>query len=267
MALVAVLTGDPNVRLAVKGPLTETDAVAATRSWDRLTWLLRERPATAVVVDSEALHDPLTQYQALSELRRQFPSLSMLFMVRPGTDPVSLFRLGRAGLRSLVLIPLEAAAADVRGALRRALRTGTGALVTRAVSPFVPVREAIVVRTALEGAIRGWDTEEVSERLGVTRPHLSVRLRKVGLPPAGSLLMWAKMLHAARWLTDPGRTAESVSRQLDYSSGAAFRRALRSCVGATPTEVISRGGLRYVLGRFLDECALGGSVVFTRSVA
>ena len=147
------------------------------------------------------------------------------------------------------------------------MRTGTGALVARVVSPFVPVRESTALRVALDGATHGWDAEEVAARLGLTRPHLSVRLRAAGLPPAGHLLMWAKMLHGARWLTDPGRSAQSVSRQLEYSSGAAFRRALRTFVGATPTAVISRGGLRYVLARFLDECAFDSSLLFTRSVA
>jgi hypothetical protein len=58
-----------------------------------------------------------------------------------------------------------------------------------------------------------------------------------------------------------------VSRQLEYSSGAAFRRALRTYVGATPTEVKEQGGLRLVLGSFLDACGLSDSVVFDRSVA
>src|ERR671934_141929 len=47
---------------------------------------------------------------------------------------------------------------------------------------------------------------------------------------------------------EPGRTGESVSRQLEYSSGAAFRRALREYTGATPTHVAERGGLEFVLG-------------------
>jgi AraC-like DNA-binding protein len=191
----------------------------------------------------------------------------MVFVVRPGVDPVSLFRLGRAGLQSLVLVPLDPVALDVGNALRAAMRGGTGALVARAVSPFVPAREAAAVRATMECALRGWSTEDIASHLDLTRPHLSVRLKAAGLPSAGQLLVWAKLLHAGRWLTDPGRTAESISRQLEYSSGAAFRRALRTFVDATPTEVANKGGLRFVLGRFLDACAIGDTVVLTRSVA
>jgi len=267
MALVTVLTGDSKVRQAVRGPLPETHSVAATRSWDRLVWLVRERPATTAVVDSGALPVGLTEYQAVSELRRRFPSLSMVFVVRPGADPVSLFRLGRAGLRSLVLVSLDSVQEEVGAAVRTALRAGTSSLVTRAVSPFVPPREVSAVKTAMDAVLRGWGTEDVAARLGLTRPHLSVRLKAAGLPSAGQLLIWAKLLHAGRWLADPGRSAESVSRQLEYSSGAAFRRALRNFVHATPTRVADEGGLRYVLGYFLDACGLRDSVVFTRSVA
>jgi AraC-like DNA-binding protein len=64
-------------------------------------------------------------------------------------------------------------------------------------------------------------------------------------------------MHAGLWLSEPGRTGESVSRQLEYSSGAAFRRALKHYTGATPTETVERGGLDFVLSCFLRACGLG----------
>ena len=267
MALITVLTRDPKVLQAVLGPLLDTHSVAATRSWARLAWLVRERPATVLVLDSGALPVHLTEDAAVGELRRRYPSVAALLIVRPGADPVSLFRLGRAGLSSLVLLPVDALAGDVARAMRTVLMKGTGSFVQRAVSPYLPRRESWAIRVALEAVQRGWRTEELAARLGLTRAHLSVRLKNVGLPSAGHLLIWAKLLHAGGWLTDPGRTAESVSRQLEYSSGAAFRRTLRTYLGATPTEVREGGGLRLVLPRFLDACGLGGTVVFDRSVA
>ena len=70
-------------------------------------------------------------------------------------------------------------------------------------------------------------------------------------------IVWAKLLHAGRWLGDPGRTGESVSWQLEYSSGAGFRRALRNYTGATPMEIREAGGLEPVLDAFLATCGLG----------
>lgn len=267
MALLTVLTRDPKVRLGLRGPLLATHSVAATRSWERLRWLVRERPATVAIVDSAALPGHLTEDAAVGELRRRYPSLAVLLIVRRGADPVSLFRLGRAGLSNLLLLPADALEEEFARAVGAVLAGSTTSLVTRAVSAAVPARETGAIRLALEAVQRGWSTEELAARLGITRPHLSVRLKQVGLPSAGHLLIWAKMLHASRWLTDPDRSAESVSRQLEYSSGAAFRRALRTYVGVTPTELKEHGGLRLVLRRFLDACGLGDSVVFDRSFA
>jgi AraC-like DNA-binding protein len=267
MAFITILTRDQKVRRAVRSPHLGAHTVASTRSWERLGRLLRERPATAVLLDSGALPPQWREDLAVGDLRRRYPSVAVLFVVRPGADPVSLFRLGRAGLGSLVLLPVDALVEEVGRAIRTALASGTVAFVTRAVSPHMPAREAFAVRMALEGVQRGWSTEELAAQMSLTRPHLSVRLKAAGLPSAGHLLIWAKLLHAGRWLTDPGRSAESVSRQLEYSSGAAFRRALRTYVGATPTEVKEAGGLRCVLHHFLDACRLGDSVVFDRSVA
>ena len=133
----------------------------------------------------------------------------------------------------------------------------TEALVTRALSAYLPSRETLAVRLALRGAQLGWTTGELAARAGLTRAHLSVRLKAAGLPSAGHLLVWAKLLHAGRWLGDPGRTGESVSRQLEYSDGSAFRRALRNYTGATPMGIRDAGGLKPVLDAFLSTCGLG----------
>lgn len=222
---------------------------------------------TGVVLDSAALpvrHDPEA---AVIDLFRRFPSVATVLLARPGISREALFRLGRAGLRGLVLLPLDDLANDLDRSTARALAAGTQAVVTRWVSGRLPRREATAVRMALDGVQSGWDADEFADRVGLSRAHLSVRLTSVGLPSAGHLLIWAKLLHAGRWLADPGRTAESVSRQLEYSSGAAFRRVLRNYVGMTPTEVIRGGGLRPVLERFLDVCNLGHQPTPGRSVA
>ena len=267
MALITVLTRDPKVRMAVRGHAADAHSVAATRSWERLRWLVRERPTTVSVLDAETVASDLAEDVAVGELRRRFPSMGILLIVRRGGDPVSLFRLGRAGLGSLVLLPADSLEVDFDRAVRDVLVRSTTSLVTRAVSAYVPRREVSAIRMALEAVQRGWHTEELASRMALTRPHLSVRLGAAGLPSAGHLLIWAKMLHAARWITDPGRSAESVSRQLEYSSGAAFRRALRTCLRVTPTQLKEGGGLWLALPRFLDACGLGDSVVFDRSVA
>jgi AraC-like DNA-binding protein len=213
---------------------------------------------TCVVIDEGAVPPSAGPVGAVSELRSRFPSLALVLVARPETDPYGLLRLGRAGIDGLMLLRLDDFEHSVAGAVAAAQTLGTEALVTRAISPYLPVRVVRAVREALEGVQRHWDSQDLASRCRLSRPHLSVCLKAAGLPSAGHLLVWSRMLHAGRWLTDPARSAESVSRQLEYSSGAAFRRALKAYTAATPTEVVERGGFAFVLDQFLLRCGLVG---------
>jgi len=223
----------------------------------RLLHLVRERPVTGVVVDEAAVADrPGGIPGAVSEIRMHFPSVSLVFLAGPRTDPLTLLRLGREGIDSLVLLSPEGLLQSLPGACAQAYRRSVPSLVARRVSPYLPMWEARALRAALDGVVRGWSSEDLASHFGLSRPHMSERLKSVGLPSVGRLLVWGRLLHAGRWLEDPGRSAESISRQLDYSSGAAFRRALRNYLGTTPTETEARGGLGFVLDRFLADCSL-----------
>lgn len=222
--------------------------------------MVRERPITVALVD---LADLDGFEERLVELRSSFPVLGLVLMARRVDDPVALFRLGRAGIRNLILLSVDRLDRELPRTLAKAEEEGTASLVARRLSVYLPRRELLTVRAALDGVHLRWTADEFAARIGLTRPHLSVRMKRLGLPSTGHLLTWARLLHAGRWLEEPGRTGESVSRQLEYSSGAAFRRALREYTGATPTQVAERGGLEFVLGRFVERCGLRS----TRSVA
>ncbi len=267
MPFCVTFTRDSEVQRSLRTSLASGHAVAHASSWDRMAYLVRERPATCVILDVKALPDFMGPDGSVTELRRSFPSVALVVVSRPLTDPYALFRLGRAGIDNLALVRLDNLERDIPRAVARALGHGAHALVARAVTPYLPARETQALRLAFDGAQRGWRTEDLARRAGLTRPHLSVRLRTAGLPSAGHLLVWARLLLAAHWLEDPGRTAESVSRQLDYSSGAAFRRALHNYIDATPTEIREGGGFKVALDCFLAACGLAGLGSSGRSVA
>lgn len=256
MPLIALLTRDrtvENATVAALGPVHHLPRIA---TWSKLLWWVREHPATCVVADGAALPRRSPEV-ALRGFRELYPSVPIVVVSPEAIGGEALFRLGRAGLTDLVLLPIDGMVHALPRAVHRALAwTSTDGLVTRTVSPSLPRRELQAVRLAMEAVQHGWDTDGFAGRAGLSRAHLSVLLRARGLPSAGHLLTWARMLHAGRWLCDPGRTAESVSRQLSYSNGAAFRRALRNYVGATPTEVIADGGVMRVLERFVQACDL-----------
>jgi len=256
MAQLAVLTGDGALLESMRRGMRGRHLLVGARSWERLERLILERPLTGVLLDHHDMGAGNGSAASLRYIRTSFPSVAVVAVARAWSDPLALFRMGRAGLGDLLLLPIDDLVRDANRTVGRALRHGTGALVTRAVSPYLPAAETCAVRYALEAVERGWTTEKVAARVGLSRPYLSERLKSFGLPPLGHLLLWGRLLHAGAWLPDPGRSAESVSRQLGYSSGAAFRRLLRNHVGVTPTELIRRGGRKWVLDRFLDVCGL-----------
>lgn len=264
MALIALFSRDRAARHRWGTALQRIHDVMESPSWDRLTDTVREEPVTGVVVDVGSLGGVGGALGSVHRFRSTYPGLATVVVAPSHRDPSSLFRLGRLGVGELVLAGVEAGTDHLVRSVTQALEHGAVARVLRSVSPYVPPRELSAVRRALEGVHRDWSAEEFAERVGFSRPFLSERLKEWGLPSVGRLLLWTRLLHAGYWLPEPGRTAESVSRQLGYANGAVFRRALRQRLERTPTEVIDEGGFGFVLGRFLDECDFGATATERR---
>lgn len=255
MALIAVFARDRGLRHRVGDVLRDEHDVAGSPSWSGFGRLVRERPVTVGVLDLGSLPPGSGAVGGLVQFRSRFPGLGLVVLVRRERDPVVLFRLGSTGIQNVVLLGHESMARTLPKSVARALERGVASLVSRAVSAYLPAREFRAARTALDGVHEQWSAEEFAEEVGLSRPFLSECFKEWGLPSVGHFLLWTRLLHAGYWLPDPGRTAESVSRQLEYSSGAAFRRALKHYTGATPTRVIERGGFSFVLRHFLDACS------------
>lgn len=251
MALLAAMGRDRGLVARVGAALAGAHEVVWAPSWPAFLRVVRERPVSGCVVDLGALPG-----DGLSEVvlfRAAYPRTGLVVLGSFGRRPGDLFRLGRSGVSGVVLLGIDDPGVQLRAAVSASLRGGVVSRVLREVSGRVPRRELVALQLALDGVHRRWSADVFAEQVGLTRPVLSERFHRVGLPSVGRLLLWVRVLHGALWLTEPGRTAESVSRQLEYSSGAAFRRALRLCTGATPTEVIAGNGLEFALARFLDE--------------
>jgi AraC-like DNA-binding protein len=235
--------------------------ILATPSWAGLIRLIRERPVTSAALDELTLSSEHAPEEALSDLGLRFPNLGLVLVSRRHTDPLRLFRLGRLAIPNLILLGAEDVNRAVPRALLRASERGATARVIRVIAPYLPRWGLEAVRVAMEGIHHRWSADRFAAAVGFSRAFLSERLKACCLPPTGHLLIWVRLFHAAFWLEEPGRTGQSVSRQLEYSSGAAFRRALKLYTGATPSEVARGGGLTFVLERFVRTCGLARSGV------
>jgi len=256
MALIAVLAGERSLASHLAYLVEPPHSVVQGRSWGGFRRIVHERPVTGAIVALEAVEPNPSFDGALADLRDRYPHLGLVVLVRGRCDPFTLFRLGRARIKHLQLLAARDLSSDLARSISRSCENGATAQVMRLLSPVLPRRELGVVHLAMDSVHRLWTAEELAAEVGLTRPFLSERMKTFGLPSLGHLLLWTRLFHAGHWLEDPGRTGESVGRQLEYSSGAAFRRALRHYVGATPTQVKERGGLRLVLETFIKRSTI-----------
>jgi AraC-like DNA-binding protein len=107
---------------------------------------------------------------------------------------------------------------------------------------------------------RGAATVPELARAALCSPRTLRRaLRAAGLPAPEELLAWRRLLHAAR-LLDDGRSADSVARALDFSTGSAMRKCLRRYTGLRPGELRRAGAFAALAALFLARCGVAGSV-------
>lgn len=262
MALLALITSDEALHQQLQGALKGEHDLACATTWDGIVRLVRERPVSVAVVDGRLFvrHEGPSWDSGLHQvgrIRRLFPSVGILVLWRPEIRGQVLFRLGSAVDGPIRLLPVSQIRSRIAHEVRRSLDRSAAVRVMGVLRSQMAEEER-TLQEALSGLHRRYSAEAFAATRGITRPALSARLKGNGLVPVGRLLLWARLLHAAVWLCEPGRSADSVARQLEYSSGAAFRRALREHTGATPTEVIEKGGLPFVLSCFVRDCNAGG---------
>ncbi len=165
------------------------------------------------------------------------------------------YHLGRWGVHGMLVLNQNTGAAQLRTTAEQAYVTCSLA----AVAEFLPSGAPDTVRSALAIAIRWTDRCLTAERLaaacGVPEAQLRRQLHEARLPSPRRLLAWCRLLHAARLLEAGRLTTERVGMVAGYASGPAFRNACRSLLGASPQELRSHGGFRFVLQRLRAEAA------------
>jgi AraC-like DNA-binding protein len=265
MALTAVLTEDPTIREQVREALDPIwQDVMACPGWPAVSRAVRERPVGVLLVDARCW-SPGHEVRSLQGFWARFPSIPV-GVVATGRDPLTLFELGRVGLRHLLVLE-ECGPRAMARAVRELGQETLPAVVSRALAPLIGRDATKILRGGLELTHRCPGADAFAEVFGYCRPHLSRILGEAGLPSVGHLLGWARLLHAAHWLPDPGRSGESVGRQLEYANGSTFRRALRNYLSATPGQIVEGGGLRVALEALCRRAGIPEVVAPSRWVA
>lgn len=225
--------------------------IAECASWDALARLCDARPVQVAVLDLYV--DGAPNFERVRELKRHFPTLSIVAYVAPSADRLhDLFDAGRVGVDGLVLLDVDDAPEPFRTRLEQAEARGLTTLVrrelgTRALHPLV--RDALLV--AVVRAHERLSPADLARILAVPTRALARRLTDAKLPPPNKLLIWGRLLVAARLLESGTRSADRVAQTLAFPSGSAFRNAARRYLAVSPGEIRGRGGARWAIGLLL----------------
>ena len=251
MAVLACLQHDPRASARLIEALGEEHVILACPGWDRLRDLLGSHRVDGCILDLErsGRDDAL---RPLEEIRLGHPGLAVVVYTDFHGRELDLFLLGRLGVDGVVLAGREDDSSLIRQVVDRALASAlAGWVVARLGGRLDPVGVA-ALRWAVEHARDTPDVARFSEAVGMSPRVLNVRLRSAGLPSAGRILLWGRLLRCAGMMRGRAATLETVAYRLGYSSASALRRAMRQQARLTPSEFSTSLGVEYVVEAFLE---------------
>lgn len=250
MALIAALLPNSVDRDALGAAATGHQMTWA-ENWRDLTRLVKQEPAVAAVAD---LHAERGKDGVLRIYRfaRRYPHTPIL--VWGDLDARDLFRLGKAGATDVVLAA-DATNRDLLGELiGDATRDHLVGRLDRRLSARIGEDGRDLVRQAASGIPNGIQVPDLADSRDLSVSTLERRCQDWGLTTPGRILLWLRIVYGLDWLLEPGRSVESVAIQLGYSSGAAFRRAIKVTVGGKPTPLRNPDGLTAAIEGFIEDC-------------
>jgi transcriptional regulator GlxA family with amidase domain len=120
-----------------------------------------------------------------------------------------------------------------------------------AVRPHVRSDTAAFIEYCLARAGESVSIAAAAGAFGIDRKTLLNRLTVQNLPVPRHILVWCRLLIAARLLEDPGRSIEQVGFAMGCGSGAGLRNLFVRHTSLRPGQVRALGGMNYMVDLFL----------------
>jgi AraC-like DNA-binding protein len=251
-----VLHGDRALHERIQRAASGRFRTIPVRDWNQMREQISSAPPAAVI-----LVDPYFAQENgngpsphLYELLRAFPSCTVIAAM--DSSPAKhrdLWTLGQWGVAEILQMDEDRS----RIALSRRLVRARAQPLRRLLSHEAPIpftgRARALMDAAVETVMTGGHPKDLARTLGFSPSTLLRWCERSQLPSPRRLLLWLRVLFAAALLDDPGHTVFSVGLACGYSGDQALRRAIRSVVPYTPTQLRELGAFETVSASFFRE--------------
>lgn len=230
--------------------------VTRVRDWSDLRGKLTSAPpATLLLVDpffgSRGRTKPSEELQ---ELLDHFPSSTVLAALDSDPSNYRVFwRLGEWGVSEILQVDEERSSVAIRRRLRETRAQPLRRLLASEAAYRLTGRARTILDAAVETVMRGEHPRAMAKRLDFSPSTLLRWCERSQLPTPRRLLLWMRILMAAALLDDPGHSVSSVGKACGYSGDQALRRAIRSILPYTPSQLRERGAFETVSSAFFEE--------------
>jgi AraC-like DNA-binding protein len=226
--------------------------------WDELKETVSQAPPAAViVVDPYVGQEPGDGPSPhLYKVLKAHPSVALLSALDTRLDrhrDVSL--LADWGVSEILQVEEERSPAAVRRRLLMARAQYLHRLLSHDYGVVLTGRARALMDAAVDTVMAGGHPRDLAKKLGFSQSTLLRWCQRSQLPNPRRLLLWMRMLLASALLDDPGHSVFSVGRACGYSGDQALRRALRSVIPMTPSELREAGAFETVSRAFFEELA------------
>jgi len=251
LARLTVLQPDPLARARLRDALGEQHELTEAPDWPSLRQQLLSGSGDGCVVDP-FVTDPSIPASELARLRVHRPHL-VVVVFADFTGRGGMVAEFSEVLDDIIVAGVEDDPYTIRSVVEEALGRALARRVLAEVVSQIPEIESEALGWAIEHTSDDPDVDDLARGLGTTAEALQRLLHASGAVSARRALLWGRLFRAAQMLGREGRTVTRAALALGYTSDSALRRALRDHLGMSPTEATERGGVSFIVERYLQS--------------
>ncbi len=190
----------------------------------------------------------------LASLRGDFPHVPIIAIAVAGESAFqSAWRLGRAAVTEVLTADPRLRVDDLLATLTRAHADGVIAALWRSAQLTLPDALVTVMRRALRSAHAPFTAEALAQHSKMNERSLRKYCTRHQLPTPQILVGWARLLLAAYYLDERGRSLKDIAEMLGYPTPGALRKQIHRYTGRSTGELRADGALRTVAS-LLQSC-------------